>query len=281
MMKAKVKGSPNWNLYESCSIGISLKSPNHTGDSLRAIVDWMNGKFQYCVIDLTDSLERINIAAEKGISEEDAKREANAMGDQWLRENGHILSALTVPMSLLRWDHWHSPSNRQKLKHLQVLFKDAAKNNPEFSAAIDADINRFYERRFGLRPEQITPEQHDRSLRYLVEEMAGHSLLYKDYKCATIYPGVQQASFRMLREGKVADAPQGLENSYYTRLSIYDDPTEPSAAVQSASSMTALGGGGVTVVALQRRSAASSWGQRSERGGGLLVYRSAAACAPA
>lgn len=222
MMKARAKGSPDWNFYKSCSIGISLKSPNHTGEALEAIVDWMNGKFEYCTIDLTDSLERVNIAAEKNITEDEAHREANALGDAWMRENSHILSNLRMPMSLLRWDHWHSESRKPELEQLKILFKHAVDNNPEFADAVNADINHFYERRFDLAPNQITKEQRDRSQRYLIEEMAGHSLLYRDYRCATIYPGRQQESFKMLRESAVPNVPHGLENSYYTRLVIYD-----------------------------------------------------------
>lgn len=229
MMKARAKGSPDWNLYKSCSIGISLKSPNHTGEALEAIVDWMNGKFEYCTIDLTDSLERINIAAQKGITEDEARREANALGDAWMRENSHILSNLRMPMSLLRWDHWHSESRKPELEKLKILFKHAVDNNPKFSEAVNEDVNHFYERRFGLNAHQINQEQRELSQRYLIEEMAGHSLLYSDYRCATIYPGRQQESFKMLRESAVPNVPKGLENSYYTRLVVYDPNKQSSA----------------------------------------------------
>ncbi len=239
MLKARAKGSSGWKDYKSCSIGISLRSPNHTGEALEAIVEWMNGKFDYCTIDLTDSLERHNIMLETGMTEAEAHKRANQMGDEWLQANGPILSKLQMPMSMLRWDHWHSESNKPKLLRLQAEFTKAAFNDPNFNDALEADINRFYERRFGLKPNQVSQEQREMSRKYLIEEMAGHTLLYKDYRSATIYPGVQQESFKMLRDGLVNDVSKGLTKSYYTRLTIYDPNKVPNESDSESDGMPA------------------------------------------
>lgn len=269
MMKAKAKQAPLWGQFKSCSIGISLKSPNHTGEALDAIVSWMNGKFDYCTIDLTDSLERLNIMAEKGISEEEARKEANALGDLWMQENGCRLSNLQMPMSMLRWDHWHSQSNKPRLESLKSVFNELAATNEDFSAAIDQDVDNFYMRRLNLQPSFITQQQRNVSRNYLIEEMAGHSLLYENYMCATIYPGKQQESFKMLRDGVVEGAPTGLRNSYYTRLVVYDPNCSPKTGSSGSGSLNAVKDATSKIVENVKKSAAEKES--------LLPYRNSAA----
>jgi len=218
MIKAKVKNAPVWSLYQNCSLGISLQSQNHVGEYLRAIVTWTNGKFENCLIDLSDTLHRYNYMIEENLSAGEAYKKARREGDLWLEKNRHIIDDLAMPFRILRWDEWLDHPELESCKH---SFWAAYNDDAEFNKAVLADVQNYYMRRHGLLLEDVPEKNILLSAAYLLEELAVHSLFFKNYRSTTIYPGRQQACFKLVREGKVPNVPTGLQNSSFIGLFLH------------------------------------------------------------
>ncbi|TAH32677.1 MAG: tRNA-dependent cyclodipeptide synthase [Alphaproteobacteria bacterium] len=216
MFEIKIKTSKNQiALYNRCVLGVSLDSNNHRGDRLAALVEWANDNFKDCIVDLTDTLHRYNHMADLKLSENDARLKAHIQGDQWLQESYHILSNFKIPYCILRWDAWKY--NHKFIRYLH-MFESAFAVDKNFREAVMYDVNLFLGRRKALG----SPTTEQLCVTYLLEELAGQSLLYEQFPAAEIYPGKQQKSFGLVRAGKVPNVPTGLQNSCFVSLYLHD-----------------------------------------------------------
>ncbi len=222
MIIAKIKSLPKWKDYKTCSLGISLQSRNHVGERFEAIVDWVNStgdQFDKCLVDLSDTLHRHNFVLEKGMSYPEAHAHARALGDKWLRENGRTLDKLKMPVEIIRWDTW---LEHEQLAENRRKFQVAFDTNLAFRNALMADVQHYFERVHGLSLSVVPYYKIKLSAEYLLEELAAHALYFDKYPCATIYPGRQQASFKLVREGFVPGVPQGMTRSCFVAIYLYD-----------------------------------------------------------
>lgn len=221
MIKAKIKSAPKWKEYKTCSLGISLQSQNHVGEKLAAMVDWINGTrhFERCVVDLSDTLHRHNFALQGGLSLDAAHEKALHIGNQWLKDNQKILDRLSIPYEIVRWDHWLT---HPRLFESRKAFDAAFLADQEFRDALLRDVGHFLERSQRQSFKGASPAAVKHSLEYLLEELAVHALFFEQYPCATIYPGRQQESFRLVREGHVRNVPQGMTQSCFVPVFLYE-----------------------------------------------------------
>ncbi len=231
MLKAKPKGSSGWQSHEYCTFGISIGNPNCDGEKLRAMVNWLNeqSNFKGCIVDLSDTLNRYNVMVEEGVNEETARAQSVQDGQEWLARNKATLDKLKIPYKVVHWSTWLGDP---VIKEYERAFYDAFKSDEQFRSAVLADVNRYHERHDRSLWEIENISRMGPSIQYLIEELAVHSRMYERGPCATIYPGVQQSSFEMVRAGKVANVPTGLQSSHFVRMNIYDDkpqvrPTAP------------------------------------------------------
>lgn len=221
MLKAKPKGAGGWENYSQCTIGISIGNPNCQGENLQAIVDWLNTKlnFQLCMIDLSDTLNRYNIMLEEGVDEETARTRAQQEGTQWLKDNQHILDRINIPYTVTRWEKWLSDP---KIAEYKARFHKAFETNKEFRDAVFADVERYHTRHERSAWDLNNIGRMKYSIGYLIEELAVHSAIYDNGPVASLYPGEQQESFRMVRSGAIDNVPEGMRNSHFVRLNIYN-----------------------------------------------------------
>lgn len=226
MIKAKIKSAPKWKEYKTCSLGISLQSQNHVGDKLAAMVDWINstGHFERCVVDLSDTLHRHNLALQNSLSPAAAHEMASRLGDEWLAENQKILDRLSIPHEVIRWDSWLS---HPRLGDNRMEFDNAFLKDKNFRAALLRDVGHFFDRTQNKPLKDVPEEAIRQSMEYLLEELAVHSLFFEKYPCATIYPGRQQESFRLVRDGLVPNAPQGMTHSCFVSVFLYEADERP------------------------------------------------------
>jgi hypothetical protein len=84
------------------------------------------------------------------------------------------------------------------------------------------DTGHYFERIQKKLLSDIPNEKLMVSVNYLLEELAAHALFFEKYPCATIYPGRQQESFKLVREGLVADVPKGMTNSCFIAIFLHD-----------------------------------------------------------
>lgn len=198
------------------TLGISMGSTNHTGHVLSGIVDWVNeSAFEFGIIDISDTLNRYSLMLD-GMSENEARAVARKQGDQWLEDNAAALRNLSASTKIIRWDEWlGDPRYPAITKEIQ----SAVDTNQQLRTAMYADIANFYTR----KAYSCTPENARLSMQYLVEEVTAHTLLHSDYNVATIYPGKQLETYRLIRSGAVRDnLATGITTSPYIRLIPHD-----------------------------------------------------------
>ena len=224
-MEAKLKTSPNFNAYDTASIGISLNSRNHVGESLTAIVEWVNAQptIRHCLVDLSDTLHRHNFIAD-GYSPEIAYKKARDLGDQWCTENEHILKKLNMPYKIIRWDDWLSKPEFLKNR---IFFERAMTHDSVFRKAMHEDIENFLSRRGRQQSLKETEAIIDGCFHYLIEELAVHSIFFDQHPSISVYPGRQQKSFKMVRQGLIKNVPTGMQKSDYAGLYMHMESITP------------------------------------------------------
>lgn len=217
MIRARAKGSSKYLAYKTCCLGISLGSHNHERPAYSAVVDWVTGKFDQCVIDLSDTLHAYTHMLDHDISLEEAIEHTYQEGTKWLERHQDLLDKLNMPYEIRRWDSLRLHPDFERLRE---EFYTVFQNNIAFRAAVSRDVRKFLERKYGSQF-HIMPRHINLCISYLMNELAGHTILFRDFPCATVYPGRQAQCFEMVRNGEVPEAPFGLQNSYFTRLSLY------------------------------------------------------------
>lgn len=220
MAHASVKGPQTWRQYPNYCLGVSLCSRNHEGEALEAIIDWINKThFNKGIIDLSNTLHRYNFMIEEGLSEDDARRKTLEISDKWFNEHHESLTKLQAPYEIISWDRWLS---HPKFIDYESQFRSAFSSDENFRKAVLTDVGSYFRRRFNMSVGEAEPEAVWLSASFLIEELAAHSILYEDFPCAVIYPGRQQESFKLVREGKVPNVPKGMQKSFHTRLTLHN-----------------------------------------------------------
>jgi tRNA-dependent cyclodipeptide synthase len=208
-----------WHGHPTVSLGISLGNSNEYGEKLLSIVEWINGNFVVAIIDLSDTLYRWNEESSDDQSAQHAEARSRAWGDEWLAQNGDILSRLAIPYEVIRWDHWRNhPEFGAIEKHIESLYGHGG--DETFRRAIDSDVEKFLLRqvRNGLR---IDSSVVKRCRSFLFEELAGHTLLFRTFPDAVkAYPGDDLESAAVISTGLVAAAPIGMQNIPFVSLRV-------------------------------------------------------------
>ncbi len=213
----KIKVRPqrsSWSSLETCCLGVSVGSPNHEEKKLIRTLEWISDHFQHCIIDLSDTLQRYNYEFE-GMPKEMAAWRARSEGRQWLLRNIANLSRLNISFNVVSWDHWLEHPMFQAYRE---GFEWCYQSDKQFREAVEHDTDKFIRRKGFCKLKDDLKAIRENSKNYLLEELAAHSLLYKDTIAANIYPGRQHECFKVVREGLIKKAPKGLENSTHLRL---------------------------------------------------------------
>jgi hypothetical protein len=227
-MKAKPYGTKtNWYplISGQAWMGISMCSRNHTGESLEAIVSWLNtADYTNIRIGISDTLNKHNhIMSGDAYAWEKARRE----GDLWLDQNLQTLKKLTIPYQIFRWDDWISNSP-EKVNQNQIKYRNAFYKDPVLRDALLTDIDGFFSRKGSTLAD--TPfEIAAHSLNYLIEELAVYEVIFSNYPCTVIYPGKQLKCFEVIRNNKTS-LSDSITRTSFLRLNLYKPAQESVAA---------------------------------------------------
>ena len=131
-----------------------------------------------------------------------------------------------MPVKIVRWDQWLADP---RLPAVQSDIENIVSRNQPFKSAMLLDISNFYAR----KGYDLNPGNAKISCRYYVEELAAHTLLHRDHNVATIYPGKQLETYRMIRSRAVREFPAGIENSPYIRLIPHEVPASPALSAET------------------------------------------------
>ena len=217
LYRVRVNSCPDWVAYPSCTLGISVGQPYHEGDKFAATVEWAARHFEHIRVDVSDTLQRHRLIGEGGPAEE-AARASLREGDRWIARAMPVLGDCGKPYTIVRWNEW--------LRHtdfpvVHAAYSRLARSDAVLSAAIAADIDGFIARQVkhgGGVADMSAVRAASRA--YLIEELAAITLQGRAQRSARIYPGPELASFHVLRSGRVAGAPVGLERDYYVHVNL-------------------------------------------------------------
>lgn len=222
MAETSINAKAAWRSHSSFMLGISMGSQNHEGEALEAIVDRINsGGFSTGVLDLADTLNRYRYIAD-GRSEQEAIDISRTEGDEWLRRNADILSRLKVPATVHRWDEWlNHPKYPEAINKIRGLYA----SSHVLRDALNTDIDNFYVRNYGTT--NVSEERRALSAEYYMEELAVAAIMLETKPSLVMYPGKQLNCFRLIRDGKIPDAPPSLSSSSFSRLIIHSFQRPP------------------------------------------------------
>lgn len=227
----KVKSGAGWRDFDTARLQISVGQDSHEGDKLDATLDWCKHRFDHVIVCVNDTLQRFNGQFE-GMSQDDAFRRAQSLGDRWITNHGP--KVMTLPSAELhRWEHWRSrPDFMKAMVQTRSLFA----TNAEFRDAIAANIKDFWmrrKRRGGLSDDHRFSEFARLSEQYLLEETAVFSLMFKDKQAVDIYPGSVLLPCVIFAGRDVDGAPDGLGKGAFTRIDFARNKKTAPQPVQS------------------------------------------------
>ncbi|MGG4663462.1 tRNA-dependent cyclodipeptide synthase [Providencia vermicola] len=76
-----------------CFLGVSLENENFTSEKFLAMLNWVNQRFRRCNILIGDSIHRITLETNKGLSPEDSLSAALNLGRAYQKQASKILKA--------------------------------------------------------------------------------------------------------------------------------------------------------------------------------------------
>ena len=150
-----------------CILGISVGQEAHEGIKFKATIDLVGKHFKSCVIAVCDSLQRHTLKIGTSLTDQEAHKQANQAGYEWINRNIGYINNLKIPYDLFRWDEWLLHENYALYKQ-EIL--DLYANDTIFKRSMDITIDNF-EARFTRN--KLTAECiRNASFKYLVEECA-------------------------------------------------------------------------------------------------------------
>lgn len=127
-----------------CLLTLSIGQPIHSGASLAASLELIDKHFSFCTLVLGDTLQRHTMALTK-TSETDLALmlESKEKGDQWIKDNRQLLSILSIPWNIRRWDFWLMDKRFNKLLS---MIQNACNTDAFYRKHFEDNIERYLER---------------------------------------------------------------------------------------------------------------------------------------
>lgn len=174
----------------SCIIPVCHGSQDMHGKRFFSYVEEASKHYKHCHLVVCDTLDVHNMAPSNDLWNE-ALETSRAMGDRWLRKHlRFVQDSFSGNMTFVRWDDIKNDPNFA-LKHLEA--RRLYLQSIEVKAWVDsvcgmyANIVAKRQTESGFSPNLENLFQ--RSLSYMLEEIAGTSVYYNWYQSPAVYPG--------------------------------------------------------------------------------------------
>ena len=182
----ELKGNLN---YESCVIPVCGATDVMHGKSFFDYAEEAARYFKTAHIILCDTLDVHNLCPNPEMRDETLAI-ARAMGDRWLRKHLANLEDLFTNVSVLRWDEVKAdPTFKDRLSLAEKLYHQSF----PVEQWVDKECMTYAQIAAKRRQAQgFTPDIGDlfqRSVNYMIEEIAGTAVYYDLYKAPAVYPG--------------------------------------------------------------------------------------------
>ena len=207
----KVKTGAGWQEFDTARLQVSVGQPYHEAEKLRATFNWVGQRFEKVIICANDTLQRFNHEMD-GLTPSEAFSKAESDGREWIERN--ISSIRSLPnYTIFRWEDWRSRSDYQESFDKANALYDS---NDEFRTAINKNVLEFWSRQD--RPQKDFERFADLSKRYLLEETAVFSIMFKTEAAVDIYPGSTLLPCTIFQGQTVDGAPDGLGMGHFSRI---------------------------------------------------------------
>lgn len=205
--------------HNSCFVGISLESANFLGNKLQSIIDYISTRYSHCVFLLGDHVHRLTLQIRKTLNEEQSRYHALALGDYFLRTQGHMLcnSETGEAFPVIRGSDIHRlPIVQSYLMQLQEQFS----TDLNFNHSV-----KEFAKVFIARSDKDDDEtEHDSQLityscQYVLEELAETCYMISQGHCVLVYPG-SLAIFQQIADGLFAGSGLPAELNHLVNIGL-------------------------------------------------------------
>jgi tRNA-dependent cyclodipeptide synthase len=207
--KIRVRNCPEWENENVCSVEISVGNENQEGEKLSSLLAWVNDRFDACIINVADTLQRHNLIAD-GMTEGEAHLQSVIDGNQYIFRNLETIEGLSIPYKIIRWSQWTMHEDFEDV-HQQV--KNFYMLDEKFTELVDNDVRKFLKRN-----DHKDSEYFKRSVDFILEEAAAHILMGRIYSPVCLYPGKRLESLDYIAQTEVPECISGLDKSKYARV---------------------------------------------------------------
>lgn len=214
-------GHGNWKDFSKVIFEVSLDNKHYYGDHFFSILAWAKDRFNSIEIIVCDTLQRFNLAFEKGIEKEKALEIARAQGDDWINKSKEYFKSLQLSPKITKWDDWMDYDKdlyQVGYKELSALYE----LNLSVKKEIDAICDNVWHRRqkkYQL-PESSAPHFKEAVfLPYFFEETVLSSIFLPVVGGVSAYPGSLPLFWDHFIEGKF-DCLNGFKGHTFINLSL-------------------------------------------------------------
>lgn len=201
-----------------CFIGVSINNPLFLGKGLPALLTWVSAKYPYCIILISDYLDRFNqkIFCEDAILNR-AIDSSIETGNRIERSIQSCITKLQIENIIVeRWLKYHDLHEVQIIK--KQLYSQLEKRN-EFYASVNQSAIEYLKKKSSLSC--LCNERNIAlSIDYIVEELAVFSYLIQIGAKVQLYPGTQLPILKQIANKEIILNDTNLDQGFYVELTV-------------------------------------------------------------
>ncbi len=187
-----------------CILGYSMENEKFEPQRFKAIVDWINTRFQECIVLIGDTIHRNTLMINRGLTPDEALAESKRMADEIMQREELVLNSLKGGCTFRFMPGSYAQQSVGYLMVEQTLW-NLFYQDDTFNHSINKFASTFLSRR----------NQNDAQLRllsctYLIEELAIVTMLIRDGWDIFVYPGSLDP-FVEITQGLHPHAPEELK----------------------------------------------------------------------
>lgn len=230
--KVFVKDKGLWQKHDTARLQISLSNPKHTGKKFSALAEWAAARFDHVTLVVSDTLHRHNLALNLNLDHRAAYESALSQGDYWISQNQEALNVIPN-RTVTRWDDWLSHPDFNEAHALMIKLYG---EHDGVRVAVQEKAASFSGKRIEDLMDAFSPRAiTDTSVRYIIEELAAFSLMFRGKRTIDIYPGDWfQDAFNVLKTVENMPLLSGFEKAECLRVDFVRNNAPRYASYQKA-----------------------------------------------
>jgi tRNA-dependent cyclodipeptide synthase len=206
---------------ENCYLGISINNPFFLGDYLGLLLQWIAKRFPTCKIIVGDHLHRINEYILNGVDDEalaiaEGKKRGKIIADR--------IEALLdeFPRKKFELEFWETYYNNPECQDQKRKLRESFETNKYFSRSVQESASDFIERQVsrGCHIHLDKASAVEKSVEYLLEEMAVFSYLIEKGYRVQVYPGTQLSILKEFANGEFTELGSNLNKGIFIDLTV-------------------------------------------------------------